>query len=91
MVFKMKYIATYLAIINLITFIIYGIDKKRAIRKQIRISEKTLISLGFIGGSLGALIGMFMFHHKTRKIWFYMANIMFLAGWCYALVKMYIL
>ena len=70
MVFIMKYISTYLGIINLITFILYGIDKKRAIRKEVRISESTLISLGFIGGCLGALVGMFMFHHKTRKLIF---------------------
>ena len=87
----MKYISTYLGIINLITFILYGIDKKRAIRKEVRISESTLISLGFIGGCLGALVGMFMFHHKTRKIWFYISNIIFLAGWSYCLVKVFFL
>ncbi len=87
MVLVMIYLYNYLGIINLITFIIYGIDKKRAIKKEVRISEKTLISLGFIGGCLGALIGMGMFHHKTRKIWFYISNILFLAGWSYVLVK----
>ena len=91
MVFIMKYISTYLGIINLITFILYGIDNKRAIRKEVRISESTLISLGFIGGCLGALVGMFMFHHKTRKIWFYISNIIFLAGWSYWLVKVFFL
>ena len=91
MVFKMKYISTYLGIINLITFILYGIDKKRSIKKEIRISEKTLISMGFIGGCLGALVGMYIFHHKTRKIWFYISNLLFLAGWSYVLVKVFIL
>ena len=91
MVIVMKYIIYYLAIINIITFIMYGIDKKRAIKKEIRISERTLISLGFIGGCLGALLGMCIFHHKTRKIWFYIGNIIFLAGWTYWLVKVCIL
>ena len=78
MVLVMIYLYNYLGIINLITFIIYGIDKKRSIKKEMRISERTLISLGFIGGCLGALLGMFIFRHKTRKILFYISNILFL-------------
>ena len=43
----------------------YGIDKWKAHRKQWRISEKMLLFLAVIGGSAGALAGMYIFHHKT--------------------------
>ena len=57
----------YFIFINIITFIIYGIDKNRARRGAWRIPEKTLIGLAAAGGSIGALAGMSFFHHKTRK------------------------
>ena len=57
----------YLIIINIITFIIYGIDKAKARKGAWRIPEKTLIGLAVAGGSIGALAGMSFFHHKTRK------------------------
>ena len=55
----------YLLIINIIAFIMYGIDKWKAHRKQWRISEKMLLFLAVIGGRAGALAGMYIFHHKT--------------------------
>lgn len=57
----------YLIIINIITFITYGIDKAKACKGAWRIPEKTLIGLAVAGGSIGALAGMSFFHHKTRK------------------------
>ena len=60
-------IAAYLVLMNLITFATYGIDKSRARRGEWRISEKMLIALALLGGSLGAFLGMRVFHHKTRK------------------------
>lgn len=57
----------YLLIINTITFIIYGIDKYKSIKQKYRISEKTLIILTIIGGTFGGLLGMIIFHHKTKK------------------------
>lgn len=56
----------YLIMINLVTFALYGIDKKRARRSQWRISEKTLLLTALAGGSAGALLGMLIFHHKTK-------------------------
>ena len=56
-----------LAFMNVITWGTYGIDKWQAKTKGYRISEKMLMSLTFLGGSLGALLGMRMFRHKTRK------------------------
>ena len=60
----------YLIIINILSFIIYGIDKLKAIKKKERISEKTLILIGILGGSIGSLIGMNLFRHKTKKLKF---------------------
>ena len=60
----MKY---YLIIINIITFIIYGIDKYKSIKNKYRISENTLIILPILGGPIGAFFGMIIFHHKTQK------------------------
>ena len=57
----------YLIIINIISFLLFGIDKKRSIKKEYRISEYTLISISFLGGAIGSILGMIIFHHKTKK------------------------
>lgn len=62
----MKAALLYLAAVNLITFLAYGLDKMKAKRDAWRIKESTLLLLAAIGGSLGALLGMQVFHHKTR-------------------------
>ncbi len=61
------FIASYVLFINSITFFLMGLDKKKARNYQWRIPESTLIITALIGGSLGALVGMFFFHHKTKK------------------------
>ncbi|MCR5666429.1 MAG: DUF1294 domain-containing protein [Eubacterium sp.] len=66
----MKYLICYLIAITMITFFIYGLDKRKARRGRYRISEKTLFVLALIGGSAGALLGMLIFHHKTKKLKF---------------------
>ena len=63
-------ILIYLLIMNLTAFIAYGIDKSRAQNARRRTPEKTLIGLAFAGGGIGALAGMLVFHHKTRKLKF---------------------
>ena len=60
----------WLAVINLLTFIVYGADKRRARRGKWRVPEKTLFLLPLLGGSVGALLGMRVFHHKTRHWYF---------------------
>ncbi len=60
----------YLLLINIITFFVYGIDKWKARRNRFRIKEATLLTLAFIGGSVGALLGMSAFRHKTKKWYF---------------------
>ena len=60
----------YLLVVNVIGFIIMGVDKKRAIRGAWRISEASLFFVAFIGGSLGAIMGMQHFRHKTKHWYF---------------------
>ena len=55
----------YLIVINILTFAVYGIDKWKAKKGSWRISEATLLILAAIGGSIGALLGMKIWHHKT--------------------------
>ena len=55
----------YLIVINIVTFQVYGIDKWKAKQGSWRISEATLLILAAIGGSIGALLGMKIWHHKT--------------------------
>ena len=55
----------YLLAINAVTFIIYGIDKYKAKKAKWRISEATLLLLAVLGGSIGAWMGMKLWHHKT--------------------------
>ena len=63
-------LAVWLIAINVVTFAVYGIDKRRARRGAWRVPEKTLFLLPLLGGSLGALLGMRVFHHKTKHWYF---------------------
>lgn len=60
----------WLAAVNLVTFAVYGIDKAKAKRGAWRVPEKTLFLLPLLGGSLGALLGMKVFRHKTKHWYF---------------------
>ena len=64
----------YLVIINLIAFLTFGADKRRARRDKRRVRESTLFLLAAIGGSIGALLGMYVFRHKTRH-WYFCVGI----------------
>lgn len=66
----MKQWIWYLIVINILAFILYGIDKKRARDHAWRISERMLIGIALIGGSVGAIAGMLLFRHKTRHWYF---------------------
>ena len=57
----------YILVINLIGFLSMGIDKKQAIQNRERIPEIVLISIAFLGGGIASFLGMFAFHHKTKK------------------------
>ena len=71
----------YLVIINIIAFVVYGIDKFNAVHKTYRVSEYSLYVLSVFGGPIGSLLGMRVFHHKTRKLSFWIINIISLIIW----------
>ena len=60
----------YLGIMNLVTFIIFAIDKANARAHRARIRIVTLLGLSFAGGSVGGIIAMYLLHHKTQKDYF---------------------
>lgn len=71
----MKIYLFYLVIINVISFILYGIDKLNAKLNIFRIPEKVLLNLSIFGGVYGSILGMCLFHHKTRKKLFIRVNV----------------
>ncbi|MFZ2189380.1 MAG: DUF1294 domain-containing protein [Candidatus Magasanikiibacteriota bacterium] len=74
-------ILIYFLVINIITFFYFGLDKiKSQIPGKSRTSEKTLWILSLVGGSVGALLGMHFFRHKTKKISFQAVLALILAG-----------
>lgn len=66
----MKLIIAYLAIINAVGFLFMLIDKRKAQKNLWRIPERTLLAVAICGGSIGALLGMNTFRHKTKKLKF---------------------
>ena len=66
----MKYAVAYIIIVNILAFCLYGIDKSAAVKQKQRIPNRVLLLIAAIGGSLGALAGMYTFRHKTKK-WYY--------------------
>ena len=65
-----KYLIIYLIVINLIAFLVMFLDKRKAKYGKWRIPEQTLFILAVIGGSIGAIAGMYTFRHKTKKLRF---------------------
>lgn len=70
MIFRLLLIL--LAAMNIVAFIMYGIDKYKAKKSEWRIPESTLLWLAVLGGSVGALVGMKVWHHKTMHKKFYL-------------------
>lgn len=65
----------FLAVMSIIAFILYGVDKRKAIKKAWRTPEAVLLGFGFFGGAAGALLGMRAFRHKTKHWYFWFVNI----------------
>ena len=63
-------IGFYLVVINLVAFLMFGVDKSRARKHQWRVAERSLFLVALVGGSLGAICGMFFFRHKTKHWYF---------------------
>ncbi|MBP3412708.1 MAG: DUF1294 domain-containing protein [Oscillospiraceae bacterium] len=80
-----KYVI-YILLMSILTFVIFGVDKKKAIRRRWRIPEVVLLGLSLMGGCFGAYLAMHFFHHKTRYARFAMGvPAMMLAHACLAL------
>ena len=67
-------LVAYIIVINFIAFLLMGIDKRRAIKHAFRIPEATLFLFAIMGGSIGAILGMYTFRHKTRH-WYFVYGI----------------
>ena len=66
----MKYAVAYIVIVNILAFSLFGIDKSAAIQQKQRIPNRVMLLTAVFGGSLGSLVGMYTFRHKTKK-WYY--------------------
>jgi len=77
----------YFFIVNIISFVIYFIDKKLAIKHRYRIPERILIMLSIIGGSIGSLLSMMFFHHKTKHMKFIILNPILVCVWIYIILS----
>lgn len=77
----------YFLTLNILTFLIYGMDKYFSKRNMFRISEKILLFLSIIGGMVGAILGMNLFRHKTKKIKFKIINYLSLIIWLIVITK----
>lgn len=77
-----RLLLAYLAVTNVVTFLVYGIDKWKARHHRWRIPESTLLGLALLGGSIGAYLGMRVWHHKTmhKKFQFGVPAILLLQG-----------
>lgn len=83
------YVLIVYLVLNLIAFALFGIDKRRAIKDHWRISEATLLIAAFFG-AIGALAGMELFRHKTKKLKFKLVYVFFVLHvllWVYILTK----
>lgn len=63
----MEYLIAYLLLINVFSFFIYRLDKKKSEKGKWRIKESTLLLLSLLGGGIGSMFGMSIYRHKTKK------------------------
>lgn len=80
----------YLSLINALSFLLMLADKQRAKKHRWRIPEAVLLGAAALGGSVGALFGMWLFHHKTRKAKFFITIPLLLAAQCALLYWIYV-
>ena len=95
----MKTILIYIAVINVIAFVLFGIDKWKAKHGSWRITEATLLDAAILGGSIGAYLGMKVFHHKTQHkkfvygipliIFFHLLLVFFIIRWILSEIIMF--
>lgn len=75
---KYPWLVWYLIVVNFVTFFVYGLDKAKAEGQSWRVKETRLLLLAFIGGTIGAIAGMKVFRHKTKKIGFLLPFVLIL-------------
>lgn len=73
----------YMLFINVVALIMYGVDKYKAVHSAWRISERVLLLVALIGGAMGAMMGMYLFRHKTRHARFVVLVPLFLVAQLY--------
>jgi uncharacterized membrane protein YsdA (DUF1294 family) len=76
-------------VINIMSFIFYGIDKYYAIKNHYRISERTLLVLSLVGGAYGSIIAIYVFKHKKRVSKFVIINSLLCIIYTYLLIKIW--
>lgn len=76
------WVLIYMGAVSLVGFVMMGVDKKRAEEHRWRIPEKTLFTAAAIGGSIGILLGMMFFRHKTKHLSFTIGIPFILAAHC---------
>ena len=67
---EIRYVLGYICLLSLVGFLLMGFDKYKAKKGLWRIPEKNLFLIAILGGSAGAVVGMYLFHHKTRHWYF---------------------
>ena len=82
----MKLLSFYLLIINALGFLLMLVDKWKARKNRWRVRESTLLLIAALGGSVGSLLGMYLFRHKTLHLKFTLGIPLILAGQCIATV-----
>ena len=82
----MKLLLYYLLIINAAGLLLMLVDKWKAKKNRWRVRESTLLLIAALGGSVGCLIGMYLFRHKTRHLKFTLGIPLILAGQCFVVV-----
>ena len=81
----MLFLVVLLALLNILSFALYGSDKVRARRREERVPERVLLGIAFAGGAFGAGLAMCMFRHKTRHVRFVLLVPLFLLAQLYLL------
>ena len=80
----------YILIVNVLAFVLYGIDKRRSQRKMYRIPENTLLWMARLGGGVGSWLGIKVFHHKTKHKRFMIIVPLWTVLWVMAIVYLVI-
>ncbi len=86
----LKFFLIILAVLSVLDFIIYGLDKNAAKKELWRTPERRLLLIGFFGGAVGGLLGMRVFHHKTKKWYFWAVNLLGLCWQIAAAVLLFV-